>query len=127
MKYLAIITALALSACASTSQLEDHVHTALDATKAAVDPAYGAAMEGCVIREQAIESAMEQGFKPAYEAQAELAQVHERCEKTRRAFEDVRAAYNEAVRLYKAGKFAEAFAEYAKVTKAWSAMNGGAK
>lgn len=127
MKYLAIIAALAISACASTSQLEDRVHTALDATKAAIDPAYVAAMEGCVIREQAIERAMDQGFKPAYEAQAELAQVHERCEKTRRGFDVIRSLYNEAAHLYNEGKFAEALAAYADITKAWAALNGGAR
>lgn len=125
MKYLAIVL-LFCSACAGSAQLEDRTRTALEATGAAIDPAWAAATDGCIIREQAIEAAMLNGFKPAYEAQAELAQVHGRCDKTRKAFDVIRSLYNEAVDLYNSGKFAEALAAYADITKAWAALKGGA-
>lgn len=126
MKTALVIIAVMASAC-SGNLTEQHVRSSLEATKAAIDPAYAAATDGCIIREQAIEAAMDQGFKPAYEAKAELAEVHAQCEKTRGVFETIRGFYNEAVRLYNDGRFAEALAKYADLTKAWAKLKGGAK
>jgi TolA-binding protein len=116
-----------LSACAGTAQLEERTRTALEATNAAIDPAYAAATEGCIVRVQAIERAYDQGFKPAYDAANELESVHKQCNKTRSVFATIRTLYNEAVKLYNDGRFAEALAAYADITRAWASLNGGTK
>lgn len=114
--------ALLLTACAGS--LEQRTRTTLDAISVVVDPAYAAAMDGCIASERAVlETARVQGYKPAYSEQFEQASA--RCHQVRIAFEAIRALHDEAAHQLEAGAIREAQATIQRLLAAWRALKGG--
>lgn len=120
MRNLFAIAFLLLCSCVGSAQ--EHVSTALNAIDAVVDPAYKAAMTGCVAREEAVMDAARRSYKDAYGI--ELETISSRCRKVRESFEVIRKLDNEAWDLVNAGKVDEAERVYGEMLKAWQQLGG---
>lgn len=117
-----LLIVLLLSACGSQSELR--TRTALDVLGQVVDPAFEAAMAGCVAQEAVVmESARAGAITPA-EARARLDGIMGPCLRVGAAFERIRRLHEKARILVESGQLKQAEALLGELRKAWSQLGG---
>lgn len=117
---LLILSALSATACTRSSpSTEVQVRTALNLLAEVIDPAYELAMNGCVLRGDAVLREGEAGNKSATATEVELAAISTRCHRVRETFELMRVRHDQARALVATGLMSEAKARLADIQQAW--------
>ncbi len=109
------MAALSCSGCPTGSTADARVRSALDMAAIAVDPVYSATMDACALRQALIADDVEAGRRSPDDAKRALLPIRQRCHQARDAFETIRAAHTEAVRLVESGELAKAEALVAEI------------
>ncbi len=128
-----IVFALLCASCATQQNktLTAHIEGALDMTARAVDPSYKYAMEACAVRDTQLTDIIEQklgepeGAKAASDAERDLNALRDRCERTKDAFETIRAAHEEAIKLVEEGYPERAEVLLGQINDGWDLLKGG--
>lgn len=115
------------SSCAGpASTVDAKVRSALDTVALFVDPAYAFAVDSCIARERLVADNVEAGKTSPDAGVAELRDIRTKCHATRRAFDQIRSAHTEAVRLVEAGELERAEAVLGDIRNRVNELNGGA-
>ena len=117
-----LILVLVLSACTASAELR--TRTALDTLAQIVDPAYEAAMAGCVAQEAVVMAAARAGEISPVEARMRLDEIMGPCLRTSAAFERIRKLHEKAAILVETGQYKQAAAALDELRKAWALLGG---
>lgn len=120
MRWLLIV--LLLSACTASAELR--TRTALDTIGQVVDPAFEAAMAGCVAQEEIVMERARMGALSPGEARAQLDAIMGPCLKVSAAFERIRKLHEKAVILVETGQWKQAAAQLGELRRAWAQLGG---
>jgi hypothetical protein len=120
---LAVMT-VNLVGCSGASTADARVRSALDVLVLVVDPAYSFAVDACAARQLLIAEEVEGGRMTPDDADVALRPIRARCHATRRAFDAIREAQDQAATLVEAGKVEEAEQMLDQVRARWAALRG---
>ncbi len=128
---LALLVALSGCATQQNKTLTAQIQGALDMTAIAVDPSYKYAMDACAVRDTQLTDIVTQKIgepgasKEAADAEHALNALRDRCERTKNAFESIRAAHEEAIRLVQEGYPERAEVLLNQIKDGWDILKGG--
>lgn len=103
---------------ARTAQ-QDGTHTALQALADVVNPAYTAATQLCLMRQQLEVNAATAGKQTVEQSRAKVAVIREQCDKVERVFEEIRKAHQLARQAEADGQLARANQLLSDVLEQW--------
>lgn len=101
--------------------------TRLQVLGAAIDPAYAAAVDGCIDAEEAIAEGARASTITADQARVLIGVIRERCEDTRERFDRFRGLHEAAQRALRAGDDRAAASIAAELEAAWTAQTSGGR
>lgn len=119
MRYV-LVAALVLTACTASAELR--TRTALDTIGQIVDPAFEAAMAGCIAQEEVIMQRARAGVLSPGEARVQLDAIMGPCLKVSASFERIRKLHEKAVILVETGQWKQAAALLGELRKAWAQL-----
>lgn len=117
-----MLLVLMLSACSGSAEL--HTRTALNTLAEIVDPAYEAAVAGCVAQEAMVMASARAGEISPAEARARLDGIMGPCLRITAAFDRIRSLHEKAAGLVEAGRLEQAEQLLIELRKAWGQLGG---
>jgi len=120
----ALLLYILLTVCCTAQQqtADAHVRTALNAFEVVVDPAYAFSVDACAAHQLHFAKEVEAGRMTPAQSDVALEPVRTRCQATRRAFDAIRQAQDEAADLVEAGRVQEAEELLVQIRARWAAL-----